>query len=437
MAYSAPSHNAVNFSVASGSYTAPAHNAVIFTWAVISTFTTAQTGTATYRQTFTGQQKGAATYRQTFATAQKGASIYRQTFAIQQKGSASAYTTWHGELLGTATLGKNTYLGALSGRVNLRQTYGIAQKGSANFRQTFTAKQTGTANFRQTFTGQQQGTATLIGIHRLALWGWNAQRQTFTAKQTGKTSLSQTFHGTQKGTATLYGPPFITALWGRMRYILTHHTALYGASRHAQAGLAGYTLYRGIDIAPDFTAPWQYSASLPFTTPALASGHTYQFVLRQRNQYGLESQNLNTWTLAVSSTGAATNAPAAPTGAALTQTAGLIPLLTATYLPGPDGAYAATGWLIYITTDGTTPNPATSSPVVVPMPSLGGLNQLRYTLAAQTAGTVIKALIRTRRPGTPNSDSTNTGILSLTLASTGPAAVHGSITQTPNLGDAF
>ena len=437
MAYSTPSHNAVNFSVASGSYTAPAHNAVIFTWAVISTFTTAQTGTATYRQTFTGQQKSKASYLQTYTGQQKGTANFCQTFATAQKGLASAYQTWHGELLGTATLGKNTYLGALSGRVNFRQTYGIAQKGSANFRQTFTAKQTGTANFRQTFTGQQQGTATLRGIHRLALWGWNAQRQTFASKQTGKTSLSQTFHGTQKGTATLYGPPFITALWGRMRYILTHHTALYGASRHAQAGLAGYTLYRGIDTAPDFTAPWQYSAILPFTTPALASGHTYQFVLRQRNPYGLESQNINAWSLPVSSTGAATNAPAAPTGAALTQTAGLIPLLTATYLPGPDGAYAATGWLIYITTDGTTPNPATSSPVVVPMPSLGGLNQLRYTLAAQTAGTVIKALIRTRRPGTPNSDSTNTGILSLTLASTGPAAVHGSATFTPNLGDNF
>ena len=410
-------------------------------------------GIASCRVAFAGLDKGASKNLATFAAQNQGSAALRKTLLGRDAASAAvftaftsvwpnAYITSHGlakpgiasataptgMLCNTATLATARLPGWKPGIGPLTGTRFITSRGLA-----LAATASATGSLGLLFNGLY---INLAGFRHAADWGTASLRATYANQDGGVAAQYLTLHSTDGGTAA-WPVRYHIADIGQTHGIFTYVAADTGASRQAAAGLAGYTLYRGIDTAPDFTAPWQYSAILPFTTPALASGHTYQFVLRQRNPYGLESQNINAWSLTVSSIGTATNNPSPPTGAALTQTAGLIPLLTASYLPGPDGINAASEWLIYLTTDGTTPNPATSSPVIVAMPSLGGVYQLRYTLPAQTAGTVIKAIVRTRRSGTPNSDSTNTGILSLTLASTGPAAVHGSATFTPNLGDNF
>ncbi len=65
-----------------------------------------------------------------------------------------------------------------------------------------------------------------------------------------------------------------------------------------------YHLYRGVDGPPDFSTPYQtYSEEPPFTTPAQDTGHTYQFALRRQNRWGLESQNIATWSVQVGDSG--------------------------------------------------------------------------------------------------------------------------------------
>ena len=85
------------------------------------------------------------------------------------------------------------------------------------------------------------------------------------------------------------------------------------------------------------------------------------------------------------------------------------------------GARAADTWLIYLTSDGSAPDPDVDTPTEVAMVNIGGLARLDWDSTAYAAGTTIKVIIRTRRTG--EADSTNTNILTATAAVDGDTEI--------------
>jgi hypothetical protein len=197
-----------------------------------------------------------------------------------------------------------------------------------------------------------------------------------------------------------------------------------GLYRVADPTLDRYEVYRGIDASPDFTAaPFATNSTLPITTAALSVSHKHHLVLRKRNKWGLISQNTQETIFDVNA-GGTLNAtpPSDPTNIAATGAAAGTVIISAQYAPNDDGDNAADTWLVYFTTNGIDPNPGTDIPVVIVMNLSDGSARLSYTTAAQAEGTLVKAIVRTRRTGTPNVDSTGSTIVSATATLLGPGA---------------
>ena len=206
-----------------------------------------------------------------------------------------------------------------------------------------------------------------------------------------------------------------------------HHT-LRGNYRIEDTSLIRYELYQGIDAQPDFTAAaWQTFNALPFTTPVLAVGHTYNFVLRKRNQHNLVSQNVQAWQLILDSGGSSALYPSAPISQSMAQAAGGAGLITATYDALKDLAnVAADTWAVWLTSDGSTPNTSSAATYTTPMIISDGQPKLSYLTAGFAQGTVLKAIVRARRSGAPTYDSQNSTVLQITADAIGPVAPAGA-----------
>lgn len=198
-----------------------------------------------------------------------------------------------------------------------------------------------------------------------------------------------------------------------------------GYYRVADPAVEGYQLYRGVDADPDLAAaPWETFAALPHDAPALAPGHAYRFVLRRRNRWGLASHNADATEVVVDGGGVLVPPPpSAPYEVAAAATAGGTVTLTARYRPLADGVRAADQWLVYLTADGSTPDPATDAPATVQIDASLGYARLSYATAPLAEGTVVKALVRVRRSGPPAADSVNAGVVTATATLVGPTAV--------------
>lgn len=157
----------------------------------------------------------------------------------------------------------------------------------------------------------------------------------------------------------------------------------------------------------------------------------YRFVLRNRNKYNLVSQNTEQYKILLDGNGnEIEKSPTAPSNIIIEPAAAGKALVTAQYFYDTEDSYAADQWLIYYTTDGTDPNPETDAPFVVDMKKLNGIADLSWTSPFGGDSLTLKALVRTRRSGTPyNYDSTNTSAVSCTGSTSGPAAIAGHTTQ--------
>jgi hypothetical protein len=219
------------------------------------------------------------------------------------------------------------------------------------------------------------------------------------------------------------------------------------AGTHAlyDAALETYLLYRGEDVAADLDgAAWETFADDPHVTADLAAGHTYHFVTRARNRFGLISQNIAEWTVTVDAEGNQdATPPTDPVEVTLSPAAGGAVRVQAKYFYLPDAAddLDADTWLVYLTSDGGAPDPAVDTPHEVTIPKIDGMAALDYTSDAFTDGATIKALVRTRRtditPATYDDegheltpeiialvDSVNVDVYSTTADATGPGAVY-------------
>jgi hypothetical protein len=246
---------------------------------------------------------------------------------------------------------------------------------------------------------------------------------------------------TTRGRATISAGSFIAALRGAgivRRAMLatargsatmsvTYAGRLGGRYRAANDALDRYELHIGTDAAPDLDAAASETfASLPHATAALAAGHAYHLVLRRRNAWGLVSQNTRAWVVTIDASGnELPTPPSDPTQISLTPAAGGTITVSARYAYDADGvANQADRFVVYLTADGTDPDPATDVPAaIVVMRKADGVARLDYTAGPYADGTEVRAIVRTRRSGTPNADSTGTTVYWAIATTAGPLAV--------------
>ena len=181
-------------------------------------------------------------------------------------------------------------------------------------------------------------------------------------------------------------------------------------------------------VAPG-TTPEEHLASSPWTTAAELTDDAVNFVaVNFRNEYGLRSEELLTTTITLSSGAVVADPPSAPVIQAFDPAASGAFRVQAVYFWSRDAeAQRADQWLIYLTSDGSTPDPDLDAPTVVALTLSGdGAAVLDWTSGTFANGTVGKVLVRTRRSA-DTSDSASSDVLTATAATAGPADVTGGL----------
>jgi hypothetical protein len=218
----------------------------------------------------------------------------------------------------------------------------------------------------------------------------------------------------------------------------TFSNTLTGCYRIADSALARLELFVGVDADPTFSSATATSASLPFSynlTPPVSGNRDYRYTVRQRNQYDLSSFNVYHRSTIINSAGVlVTPEISDPADITLTNVAGGEVDITAVYHSADDTDPADT-FLIYITTNGVDPNPASDTPIErdtnrreggIPFDAMFGVypgtdKYLSYTVGPYAWGTDLRVLVRMRRQGMPDVDGTNTAIVSTTVSTVEPA----------------
>lgn len=214
---------------------------------------------------------------------------------------------------------------------------------------------------------------------------------------------------------------------------VTYTNTISGYYRIADTTLNAYEMYIGEDAEPDFTAaPAATSSTLPVSkviTPPGSGQTEFRVAILERNEYDLVSLNQYTRKVVVASAGTQVSTTTAPTGVTVTDFAGGKVRIAAQYSPEDDGqANRATHWQIFISGDGTAPDPDADTPTYVPMIGttgrtyiLTGNEVLNHTAGPFANGSTIQVLVRTWR-SSDGASSTNTTATSLTVGSILPAA---------------
>lgn len=92
--------------------------------------------------------------------------------------------------------------------------------------------------------------------------------------------------------------------------------------------------------------------------------------------------------------------PSVQYGERLVVLAGGVVRVEAEYYGVPDGSDAADEWAVWFTTDGSAPGSGAPDHVIAMAGTVGGLATLSLELPAQSGGTTVKAVVRTRRTST-------------------------------------
>ena len=182
-----------------------------------------------------------------------------------------------------------------------------------------------------------------------------------------------------------------------------------------------FALYRGEDTEVDYSSFWEEIDSFPHVTAALSLDTLTRLTVRQTNPWMRESANDNPTEFNVGPAGTlVTPPPSAPEDITITAISSGKVKLEAQYMAALDGyvrpattGNAADTWVIWLTSDGSDPDPADTPTATEAMKLPAGWAKLEYESAAFTNGATIKALVRVRRTS-DSVDSTNTGIVSTT-----------------------
>lgn len=204
--------------------------------------------------------------------------------------------------------------------------------------------------------------------------------------------------------------------------------AVRGRHRVANTALARYEAYLGVDAFPDVTsAPAATSATLPIVL-ALTADARNQVIVRRRNQYNLVSENLDAQSFDLDAGGELeVGAPSAPIHVGAEAAGGGQIRVEALYSPLVDAASErADTWAIWLA-EGVDPDPSDPETALVAM--TGGardFQRLDHTPADSFVdGADVRVLVRARRAGPPEKDSTNTDIVSVEAETLGPSRPFG------------
>ena len=195
-----------------------------------------------------------------------------------------------------------------------------------------------------------------------------------------------------------------------------------------------YALYAGVDTDPNFdAAPSASNSTLPFSYALAApgSGETeYRITIRRQTEYGLRSVNTYTRSIVIDAAGEdVTPEIADPVDVTAEDAGSGCVRITARYW-GSEASPADT-WDIYVSTDGTDPDPSADSPTSETMVAAFASSgySLDYEAGPYTWGTDCRVLVRARR-SSDDVDSANTTPETLTIGSaTLPHVGRGAVFQ--------
>lgn len=182
---------------------------------------------------------------------------------------------------------------------------------------------------------------------------------------------------------------------------------------------SSYQLFKGEDAMPDYTAAPSDSGSLPLSVVVAPPGSgtkTVYLNTREVGTGGIASLNQFAHTYIMDSTGALVIEDLhAPSDTALTVLENCCVRLTSTYSSGYD-ATPADYWKTWITTDGTTPNPAGAATSTIYMRPNGfsTTRKLNVVLGPYAHQQVIKAIVRAYR-SSDTTTSSNTDVATATM----------------------
>jgi len=209
---------------------------------------------------------------------------------------------------------------------------------------------------------------------------------------------------------------------------------LEGQYRVENEYLNRYEAYLGTDAWPDLTddlvlnPPWDFFTTWPHTLPPLSPGRTYYLIIRKRDKYGLIDFNVEALVIRIGPGG--DELPVGPVDPFISQLGGE-PVgkvrFRASYNWMQD-SLPADRWHVYLTSDGSTPDPSNPSHLYLDVP----MNTFRVEDLDQASGdawghgTVIKVIYRTYRTS-DDAESLNTDVLEHTINLDAPGIVDGEL----------
>lgn len=360
-------------------------------------------------------------------------------FTAQARGQHAFINSFTAQARGRYTLGLLSFIAQQRGQSAILNSLSATARGAHGVTAAFEAVARGYHKVGiETFAAEARGQSAIINSFDAELPGAHGVLTAFDATSGGRHTVYEAFDGQLPGQHAVFNA-FTTTARGRHSVLMNVQTNFRGLHRLANDALARYELYRGIDALPELppdeptATPWETFTGSSHTTaaldPPLSGTRTYYFVLRQRNAYGLSSQNTAPWSVTIDDTGAiVATPPSAPIDVTLEPQASGVMRITARYLYTTDApADRADRFAIWLTSDGSAPDPdndpATATATYI---QADGIGKLSYTTSGFADGTTIKAIVRMRRSGTPNIDSVNTAILEADAIAVGPDAVAGA-----------
>jgi len=362
----------------------------------------------------------ASLYRSVQTAAAGKASVFLAA-SFRSSGRASQYLGAIATSAGQAKL-SNTFDGRASGRASLANTFSaIASGRSMLIYIPAITRSAGMFSIVNTFANTASGRASIRAGFIARMSGRASVLQSHMARVAGAASISRTFETRASGSASI---------------MLNLSARVLGVYRTANDALDRFELYVGEGASPDLTTtPAATSATLPmsYALAAPGSGSTdYHVVVKRRNIFGLASQNVYERVVTVNANGSTTQGLTSPRDTTMTAQAASYVQVRSYYDWNAD-ASPADSWAVYVTTDGSDPDPDNDTPDIVAVSYANQYARLTQNLGPFTEGATIKVLVRLRRSA-DLAETQNLDIKSVVASSLGPDVVTQS---DPFLGHAY
>jgi hypothetical protein len=216
---------------------------------------------------------------------------------------------------------------------------------------------------------------------------------------------------------------------------VTYFGQAIGKFRVARDSYSEVRLFHAVGAAPDLNGSYTVVSSSPAQVTGLTTAGRHYFALRRRNRYGLVSQNVETWSVELNSSGnVVADAPSSPSEVSLVGGASGSVVVSALYAYAADGLKQGNEWRIWVTTNGSDPNLLSAPTAIVTMGKSDGLAKLSYAVTGLSGSWEVRAVVRVGRTS-DSKVSINTDVHALTAAGaalgSAAAACHFALATKP------